>query len=71
MFTLSPNGVYPMIYDLPPNERSYHTDHYRIEGGYEEPSRWIFKTKIPLTDCVLISDNVASTYSDSFYEQVN
>ena len=71
MFTLSPNGVYPMIYRLPSDEMLHHNDYYRVEGGYDEPSQWIFKTKIPSTDCILILDNVASIYSDSFYGQVN
>jgi len=71
MLTSSPNGVFPMIYRLPSDEMLHCHDHYRIEGGYGEPSKWIFKTKILPTDCRLISDNVASIYTNYFYDQVN
>jgi hypothetical protein len=60
-----------MIYRLPSDEMLHCHDHYRIEGGYGEPSKWIFKTKILPTDCRLISDNVASIYTNYFYDQVN
>ncbi|CAF1223073.1 unnamed protein product [Rotaria sordida] len=69
MLTSSPGGVFPMIYRLPSNEMLNGTDHYRIEGGYGEPSQWHFQTKILPNDCRLISDNVVFIYSNDFYEQ--
>ncbi|CAF4768592.1 unnamed protein product, partial [Rotaria sp. Silwood1] len=69
MLTSSPGGVFPMIYRLSSNEMLHGTDHYRIEGGYGEPSQWNFQTKILSNDCCLISDNIASIYSNDFYEQ--
>ncbi|CAF4043900.1 unnamed protein product [Rotaria sp. Silwood2] len=69
MLTSSPGGVFPMIYRLPSNEMLYGTDHYRVEGGYGEPSQWNFQTKILPIDCYLTSDNIASIYSNDFYEQ--
>jgi hypothetical protein len=71
MLTLSPGGVFPMIYRLPSNEMLPCNDHYRIEGGYGEPSQWILQTKISSIDCRVTSDNVASLYSNHFYDQVN
>jgi hypothetical protein len=71
MFNSSPGGVFPMIYSLPSDEMLHHNDHYHIEGGYGEPSQWIFKTKILPNDCRIISDNVLSIYSNYFYDQVN
>jgi hypothetical protein len=70
MFISSPNGVFPMIYRLPPDEMLHNDDHYRIEGGYGEPSKWQFKTKILPTDYRITSDNVASIYTNHFYDQV-
>jgi hypothetical protein len=45
-------------------------DRYRIEGGYDQPSQWIIQTKIAPVECRIISDNVASIYSNYFYDQV-
>jgi hypothetical protein len=71
MLTSSPNGVFPMIFRLPHDEISHLDDHYRTEGGYGESSKWILKTKIYADDCRITSDNVASIYTNHFYEQVN
>ncbi|CAF0750967.1 unnamed protein product [Adineta steineri] len=69
MLNESPNGVFPMIYRLPSNDMLYSKDRYRVEGGYDEPSQWIFKTKILRTDCRIVSDNIASIYTNYFYDQ--
>lgn len=72
MLTSSPNGVFPMIYRLPDDEDGdSRCDGYRVEGGYVEPSRWALKTKIDPDDCLIQSDNVASTYTNHFYNQVS
>ena len=70
MFSSSPNGVYPMIFRLPSDEISHLKDHYRIEGGYGESSSWMLKTKINPDDCRIMCANVASIYTNHFYEQV-
>jgi hypothetical protein len=70
MFNSSPGGVFPMIYSLPSDEMLHCHDHYRTEGGYGEPSQWIFKTKILPTDCRITSDDVFPIYSNFFYDQV-
>jgi len=71
MLTSSPSGVFPMIYRLPSDEMLHCDDHYRIEGGYGEPSKWMFKTKILPNDCRIASDNVSSMYTNHFYDQGN
>ncbi len=71
MFSSSPNGVFPMIFRLPSDETLHLNDQYRIEGGYGESSKWILKTKIYADDCRITSDNVASIYTNHFYDQVN
>jgi hypothetical protein len=71
MLNSSPSGVFPMIYRLPSNEMLHSNDRYRVEGGYGEPSQWIFKTKILPTDCRIVSDNIAFLYTNYFYDQVN
>lgn len=65
MLAYTPNGVFPMIYRLQST-----SDGYRIEGGYGEPSEWRLKTKIHPEDCQLTSDNIASIYTNHFYDQV-
>lgn len=60
-----------MIYRLPANESIHFNDHYRVEGGYGEPSQWNIQTKILSSDCNLINGNVASIYANDFYDQVN
>jgi hypothetical protein len=59
-----------MIYRFPSNEMLQNNDRYRIEGGYDQPSQWIIQTKIAPVECRIISDNVASIYSNYFYDQV-
>ena len=71
MLTSSPSGVFPMIYRLPSDEMLDCNDHYRIEGGYGESSKWILKTKINSEDCRISCDNIASIYTNHFYEQVD
>jgi hypothetical protein len=71
MLTASPNGVFPMIYRLAADEMLHYNDHYRIEGGYGEPSKWIFKTKILPNDCHITCDNISSIYTHHFYDQVD
>ena len=65
MLTSTINGPFDMIY-----HRSSMNDGYRIEGGYGEATEWRMQTKIPNRDCQLISDNIASIYTNHFYEQV-
>lgn len=60
-----------MVYRLPSNDTLQCQDRYRIEGGYDEPSQWIIQTKIAPVECRIVSDNVASIYSNYFYDQVN
>ena len=71
MLNSSPNGVFPMIYRLPSDDMLHEKDRYRIEGSYSEPSQWIFKTKILPSDCQIVSENIASLYTNYFYDQVN
>ena len=71
MLTSSPGGVFPMIYRIPSDDVLHEQDRYRVEGGYGEPSQWIFKTKILLSDCRITSENIASLYMNYFYDQVN
>ncbi|CAF0736235.1 unnamed protein product [Rotaria sordida] len=69
MLTSAPNSIFSMIYRFPSNEMLNYKDPYRIEGGYDEPSQWIIQTKIAPVECRIISDNVASIYSNYFYDQ--
>ncbi|UJR08987.1 hypothetical protein I4U23_013237 [Adineta vaga] len=69
MLISSPSGVFPMIYCLPSDDMLHEKDRYRIEGGYDEPSQWIFKTKILPSDCQTTSENIASIYTNYFYDQ--
>lgn len=70
MLTSSPAGTLPMIYRLPSNEMLQCSDRHRIEGGYDELSRWIIQSKIPPVDCQIMSDDIAAIYSNYFYDQV-
>ncbi|CAF4870237.1 unnamed protein product, partial [Rotaria sp. Silwood1] len=69
MLTSSPSSIFSMVYRFPSNEMLNYKDSYRIEGGYDEPSQWIIQTKIAPVECRIISDNVASIYSNHFYDQ--
>lgn len=70
MLTSSTGCILPMIYRFPSNEMLEYNDHYRIEGGYDDPTQWIIQTKIAPVECRIQSDNVASIYSNYFYDQV-
>jgi hypothetical protein len=70
MLTSSPGTILPMVYRFPSDEMLQYNDHYRIEGGYDEPSQWIIQTKIAPVECRITSDNVASIYLNYFYDQV-
>lgn len=70
MLTSSTGCILPMIYRFPSNEMLEYNDHYRIEGGYNDPTQWIIQTKIAPVECRIQSDNVASIYSNYFYDQV-
>ena len=70
MLISSPGGVFPMVYSFPLNDTLQYKDRYRIEGGYDEPSQWIIQTKIAPVECRILSDNVASIYSNYFFDQV-
>ncbi|CAF1244675.1 unnamed protein product [Adineta ricciae] len=69
MLTSSPGGVFPMIYRIPSDDVLHEQDRYRVEGGYGEPSQWIFKTKILSNDCRITSENIALLYMNYFYDQ--
>jgi hypothetical protein len=69
MLTSSPGCIFPMIYRFPSNEMLEYNDRHHIEGGYDQPSQWIIQTKIAPVECRIISDNVASIYSNYFYDQ--
>jgi hypothetical protein len=70
MLTSSPGSIFPMVYRFPSNDMLQYNDRYRIEGGYDEPSQWVIQTKIAPVECRILSDNVASIYSNYFYDQV-
>lgn len=70
MLSSLPGGVFPMVYSLPEDDPLHAKDRYRIEGGYGEPSQWIFKTKILPNDCQITAENIASIYTNYFYGQV-
>lgn len=59
-----------MVYRFPSNDMLQASDHFRIEGGYDDPSQWIIQTKIAPVECRIQSDNVASIYANYFYDQV-
>lgn len=59
-----------MVYCFPSNEMLHKHDRHRLEGGYDEPAHWIIQTKIAPVECRITSDNVASIYSNYFYDQV-
>ena len=67
MFRHAPNGVFPMVFRLPADDDD---DRYRIEGGYDEPSQWHTQTKIHPNDCQISTQNIASIYSKTFYDEV-
>ncbi|CAF2070223.1 unnamed protein product [Rotaria magnacalcarata] len=69
MLTSSPTSILPMVYRFPSNEMLHYKDPYHMEGGYDEPSQWIIQTKIAPVECRVTSDNVASIYSNYFYDQ--
>lgn len=71
MLTSSHSSVFSMVYRFPSNEMLNYRDPYQIEGGYDEASQWIIQTKIAPVECRITSDNVASIYSNYFFDQVN
>jgi hypothetical protein len=54
-----------MIYQTSDNDK------YRIEGNYGEPSEWRMQTKISSNDYCITTENIASLYFNTFFDQVS
>lgn len=70
MFVSSAGRPLPMVYEFPQNDPYRHNENYRMEGGYDDPSQWVIQTKIAPVECRVFSDNVASIYTNQFFDQV-